>query len=268
MIRLICTDVDGTLVGASGRIHPDVWSAVDRARATGIRLAVCSGRPGFGETKRLAERISPEGWHSFQTGASIIHLPSGRSRSAPIPAETIRLLVERARATGRVLELYTDDDYAVEAASECARAHASLLGVPFQPRPFESLRGAIVRAQWLVPHEHADAVCADPHPGLEITPSTAPLMPETLFVNLTPSGVDKGSSVRALADEYGVPLDEVMFVGDGSNDVSALAIVGHPVAMGNADPGALALARHCVNDADEGGVAQALAIALALANAA
>ncbi len=264
MIRLVCIDVDGTLVGASGEVHPAVWPAAARARDAGVRLAVCSGRPGFGVTLQLAAQLSPDGWHSFQTGASILHLSTGRSRSALLPRDTVEQLKDRARATGRVLELYTDHAYAVEVVSYRARDHAGLLGVPFQPRPFESLGSAIVRGQWILSEEEAEVVAAEPHPGLHLTRSTSPLMPDSLFLNLTASGIDKGSSVRILAEAYDVRLDEVMFVGDGWNDVPALELVGYPVAMGDADPEARALARACVAPADDGGVAQALGMALDL----
>ena len=44
MIRLICLDVDGTLVGSSGEVPDEVWRATDALRERGVRLAVCSGR--------------------------------------------------------------------------------------------------------------------------------------------------------------------------------------------------------------------------------
>lgn len=263
MIGLVCIDVDGTLVGSSGVVHPDVWRAAARARAAGIRLAVCSGRPAFGVAREYAERLDPDGWHSFQNGASTVHFPSGSSRSARITPETVAMLVERARGTGRLLELYTDDDYAFERTSERARAHAALLGVPFNPRPLESMGGPIVRAQWLLSHAEMEVVVAEPHPGLEVSPSTSPMMPDTHFVNLTPAGVDKGTAVRAVAAEYGVPLEQVMFVGDGRNDTAAMGVVGCPVAMANAEPEARAMARRAVGHVDDGGLAEALELAVA-----
>ncbi|MDP9349247.1 MAG: HAD hydrolase family protein, partial [Gemmatimonadota bacterium] len=166
------------------------------------------------------------------------------------------------RETGRVLEIYTDTGYAVESRGDRARRHAGLLGVPFEPRGFDSLPGRIVRAQWLVAHEEAEAVIAETVPGLHVTPSYSPVMPDTTFVNLTPSGVDKATAVRAVAAEYGVPLERVMLVGDGSNDAPAMREVGFPVAMGNAEPEAREAARYEVGHVDEGGLAEALALAL------
>lgn len=260
--RLVCLDVDGTLLGASGVVRDAVWRAIEQATAAGIRLVMCSGRPGFGVTRELAMRIAPDGWHCFQNGASILHLAAGRSRSSPLPPEIVAMLVSRARTTDRLLELYSDDDYVTESDVEVARIHAGLLGLPFVPRPYDALPPPIVRAQWIVAHDELDALLGEPHPGLEVSPSLGPALPDHVFVNLTRSGVDKGSAVRAVAAEYGVALSEVMFVGDGFNDTPALRIVGWPVAMGDAEPAALALARHVVGSVEEDGVAQALEMAV------
>jgi len=262
MIRLIFIDVDGTLVGTSGTVHPEVWAAAERARGLGVHLAICSGRPAFGTTRDYAERLDPDGWHVFQNGASAVHLPSGRSLSGRLPSETVDMLVRRARRTGRVLELYADGEYAVESTAERARQHAGLLGLPFAPRPFESLTGPVVRAQWLLTREEMPVVLAEPHPGLELSPSTSPVMPETVFVNMTPTGVNKASAVRAVAAAYEVPLDYVMFVGDGHNDVAAMRAVGVPVAMANAEPEVHEVARYAVAHVDDIGLVEAITLAL------
>lgn len=261
-IRLVCLDVDGTLVGHSGDVAPAVWEAAARARAAGIRLAVCSGRPGFGVTRALAARIEPDGWHCFQNGASVLHLGSARSRSSVLPDEAVALLVERARRTGRALELYADGHYVTESELPLARRHAELLGLEFAPRPFASLGAPVVRAQWLLADAEVEAALAEPHPGLEVSPSIAPTVPGAVFVNLTRAGVDKGSAVRTIAEAYGVGLDAVMYVGDGYNDTPALRLVGWPVVMANAEAVARPFARTVVGHVDAAGAAEALALAV------
>ena len=260
MIRLICADLDGTLIGSHGVVHPAIWEAAAHARAAGIRLAICSGRPAFGLAREYAERLDADGWHIFQNGASVLQLKGGGAHSANFPDATVAWLKQRAHDTGRVLELYSDHDFVVEVDSPDTREHSALLGVPFRARPFDALGAPVVRAQWLLRRVRDDAVLHEPHPGIEMSPSTSPVMPETLFVSLMVPGVDKGTGVRAVADEYGISIEEVMFVGDAWNDLAALRIVGHPVAMGNAEPEVRALARHVVADVDAGGLAEAIAV--------
>lgn len=264
MIRLVCIDVDGTLIGASNTVSPAVWAAAERVRSRGIRLAICSGRPGFGVTGGYAQRLDPQGWHVFQNGASIVHLPTGASRSTPLAPELTTRLIARARQTGWPLEVYADAEYAIESSSELVRTHARLLGVPFVPRPLDSLPVPAVRAQWVVSDAEGAVILGEPaDPALERSPSTSPLMPGVTFINLTPSGVSKASAVETLSTTYGVPLREVMFVGDSDNDAGAMRIVGYPIAMGNAEPAIRALARLIVGHVEEDGLVEALEAAIA-----
>lgn len=262
MIGLCCIDVDGTLVGHSGVVAERVWEAAAAARAAGIRLAICTGRPGFGIARTWATRLDPTGWHVFQNGASVIDVGSGHSRSTPLPHAIRDTLIARARAHGRVLEMYDDHGYAVERDEPRSRAHAALLRVPFALRAFAELT-APVRAQWLVDHDALAEILAEPCEGVVAVPSTSPIMPDTTFVNMTATGVGKDSGVRQVALAYGVDLADVMMIGDAPNDLGALAVCGHPVAMADADARVVAVAHTVVPDADKGGVADALALAIA-----
>lgn len=264
MIRLIGIDVDGTLVGTGGIVHPGVWEAVKRAAARGIHLALCSGRPAFGLALEYARRLEAGGWHIFQNGASIVNLATAQSRSVAIPPLWVKTLIEQARQTQETLELYSDTTFVTQSTSAWAREHAELLGVAYSPRPFESLTQPIVRAQWLLTPTRAAEFTAIAHPGLEVAQSTSPLMPDTQFVGLTRAGVTKGTAMSSIADEYGISLADVMYVGDAGNDLSALRIVGHPIAMGNADPAVIEAAKHTVDHVDRGGLAQALEMAIKL----
>lgn len=260
LIRLIGIDVDGTLVGRSGEVPAAVWLAAEQARSAGIHLALCSGRPAFGRALEYARRLDKDGWHIFQNGASMVHLGTHQSRSTPMPQAAVRAAITQARETQRVLELYSDTTYVVESTLAWAREHAELLGLPFKPRPFESLTQPIVRAQWLLSPE--EAARAAPPPDIEMAVSTSPLMPGVRFVGLTRAGISKGSAVRDIAAAYKIDLRDVMYVGDAGNDVPALRLVGYPVAMANADPVVIQAAAQVVGHVDEGGLAQALQMAI------
>ena len=264
-LRLVCLDVDGTLVGSAGSVPETVWPVAERLRAAGVRIAVCTGRAGFGHARAWAERLDPDGWHIFRTGASVVHVGSGASRSRALGEETAARLVALARRTGRVLELYGDTGYAVERDTPEARAHAALLGTPWAPRALETFEQRVVRALWVVPHDDLPALLADaPHAGCNVGVAGTPSIPHVQFVNITSAGADKTAAVRTVADAYGFGLDEVMMVGDGAVDVGPMRAVGHAIAMGNAEPEVSAVAHRIVGHVDEDGLVEALELAIAL----
>jgi Cof subfamily protein (haloacid dehalogenase superfamily) len=260
LIALIGIDVDGTLVGSSGIVPDVIWQFATEARAAGIHLALCSGRPAFGVAAEYARRLDDDGWHIFQNGASIVNLSTHESRSTPLPEGSVRGLISHARESGHVLELYGDDDYVVESEAAWAKEHAELLGLPFKPRPYETLAPPLVRAQWLLSPIDAKQVIAPP--GLEVAESTSPLMPGVRFIGMTRQGVSKGAAMREIASAYRVDMRDVMYIGDSGNDLSALRVVGHPIAMGNADPEVIKAARRTVGHVDDAGLADALKLAI------
>lgn len=264
MLGLVGIDVDGTLVGTDNRVREDVWAALEDARARGVRFSLCTGRPAVGSALAYAQRLDPDGWHVFQNGASIVNVGSGESLSVPFPADALPGLLARADTTGRLLEVYTDAEMAVSSPGELAERHATLLGVPYSPQPPQALKGQPVRVQWVVPREQEAGVTSEPHPGLDLHPAGSPGMPDVMFISVTKAGINKGSALTRIAGTYGLDMDRTMMVGDGENDVAAMRVVGHPVAMGNADPPALAAARYVVGHVDDGGLREAVALALRL----
>ena len=155
-------------------------------------------------------------------------------------------------------------DFAVDDDGDLARRHATLLGVAHQRRQPASLAGAVVRVQFVVPLGDADRVLAGVPASCAASFATSPVMPDAAFVSVTVAGVTKAGAVVDLAGLVGAPLDRVMMVGDGHNDVAAMAVVGHGVAMGNAEPACLAAARHVVGHVDDDGLIEALALSAEL----
>ncbi|MFC6590945.1 Cof-type HAD-IIB family hydrolase [Deinococcus lacus] len=264
MLGMVCIDVDGTLVGTDNSVRADVWDALAALHAEGVHLVLCSGRPAFGAARGYAERLEPSGWHVFQNGASVVQVAEQKSLSESFPAEQLTRLLQQAHANGRTLEIYTDTEYASTTQGPLDQAHAELLGLPYQPRTPEELQGKVVRAQWLVPYAEYPKLQAEMVPELDYHPAGSPRMTDVLFMSMTRRGVSKGSAIRRIAQEYGVPLERTMMVGDGENDLSAMSVVGHKVAMGNADTALLNAAEHKVSHVDAGGLLEALELARTL----
>lgn len=107
------------------------------------------------------------------------------------------------------------------------------------------------------------------HPQIEevdLQRLVVPLLPDGLngatsgarFVEVTAAGVDKGSTLAALAAEWGVDRSQVLAMGDQMNDESMLRWAGTAVAMGNARDELRALANFVAPSVFEGGAAYVL----------
>lgn len=53
------------------------------------------------------------------------------------------------------------------------------------------------------------------------------------YLELMPAGVDKGAGLTRLADMLGIPMSEVIAVGDSANDLSMIKAAGLGVGVAN-----------------------------------
>lgn len=258
MLPLICLDVDGTLVGSSGEPSPALWVAAERACDRGQRLTLCTARVAAGPTREWAGRIDPHGWHIFHTGAALWRPADDEVHLEILDPGLVDTCVVIAADHGWVLELYSWDDYVVDDDRPLAIGHAGLLGLPFQRRPLDELADPVVRVQFVVPRDEADVAIASAPAGTTASGATSPVMPGAAFVSLIAEGTSKAHAVATVAGELGVPLGQVMMVGDGHNDLPVMAMVGHGVAVGDADPEVRAAASLVVAGVDDDGAAEAI----------
>ena len=86
----------------------------------------------------------------------------------------------------------------------------------------------------------------------------------TLFASGTHSleinfnGVSKGNAVKALIEKYGIKREELICIGDNENDISMLQFAGVSVAMGNAIKEVKEIADYVTDTNKNNGVAKAI----------
>ena len=257
MLPLICIDVDGTLVGPTGIPTDAVWAAADAAVGRGQHLALSTARGAMGSTYEWAQRLDPSGWHVFHAGGALVHTGTGETVEEALDEAVVDTAVEASRAHGWILEFYDARDYRVNDASPMAVDHASLMGVPHSFGSRDDI-SSIVRVQFVVPHAEVAGVTEVMRELAEVSTATSPVMTDATFVSITPHGVTKATAIAQIAATLGATMADVMMVGDGHNDLVAIAAVGHGVAMGNAQPEVAAAARHHVGNVTDDGLAEAL----------
>jgi hydroxymethylpyrimidine pyrophosphatase-like HAD family hydrolase len=69
-IRLVCFDIDGTLLGADGAPTESVKAEIFRIQQRGIKTCIASGRPWF-SSRWLAEALNLNSPGMFNTGAPL-----------------------------------------------------------------------------------------------------------------------------------------------------------------------------------------------------
>jgi Cof subfamily protein (haloacid dehalogenase superfamily) len=268
-IRLLVVDVDGTLIGRSGVPSPRVRVAIGRARAMGLKIALCTGRP-MASCGPVALGLGLAGPHVAFNGALVKDPSSGAVVfRRPLTAASLDRLITLARQEDVCLELYTEQTHFVERDWRESRLHAISIRVTYEIAPFDAFSGRtdVVKGQIITADERARAATRRIAEALagELRLSVAiPMAPcEGMeCVNVVDNAVSKGSAVRALLDHYGLARHEVAGAGDALNDLPMLDEVGFRVAMGNAEAEIKALADVVVADVESDGLAEAIELIL------
>lgn len=263
MYRLIALDVDGTLLSSDGRILPSTVEAVAWARSRGARVVLCTGRSAM-EAAWLSRRTGCDGRAVCLSGGAIADAATGRHlRQFPMPPDAAQAAIAIIR------------EYPFLCLDAFAGPHN--LVTPLTRTFFAALQPNDCIHQFMVETEdpaayvqtHGLPVCkifaATTGPDLTEAVERLQAIAEVETTNcdganleVMARGVSKGTGLRVLAEDWGIPMEEVMALGDSSNDLEMFSAVGMPVAMGNGSDAARAAARFVTDTNDRDGVAKAI----------
>jgi len=262
--KLLVIDIDGTLVGKDRGISTENKEALAKARDSGIRVALSTGR-SVNSCRGIIDQLPLDNYHIFFDGALVSSFGSGEEVYVrPIAPAVVREMVEFAHSGNVDLELFSTTHYFTERETWSTQAHRQFFGLETTPVDFTGLwereriiKGGLV-ANTPEKEARAEGFCRHFADSLHVSQAQTPAYPDVIFNNLLAPEVSKGKALESLAGHLGVSLGEVMAVGDGTNDISLLAVAGLGVAMGNARRELKEVADHITLDVELNGLAAAI----------
>jgi Cof subfamily protein (haloacid dehalogenase superfamily) len=257
-IRLVLSDIDGTLVPHDKVLTERSLQAVQRLHDAGIMFAVTSSRPPRG----IGMYIEP------------LHL------STPIAAFNGGMIFERDK---RILEEHDIDDeivptiigileehkipawvyrgqewYVLDAGSPHVRHEADVVKFePIEVADFDSVSDGV--AKIVGASDDPDALlrartAIDAELGVRVSATNS----SAYYLDVTNPHANKGAVVDYLSSMLGVPTDSIATIGDGHNDVSMFERSGLSIAMGNAEADVKASANEVTTSNEDEGFARAV----------
>ncbi len=260
----VLLDVDGTLMGPSKVVTPEVVTAVHDVVAAGVPVGFATGRPVSGVTQ-AQQQLQLAGPHIVLNGAQIRH--NGTAVSTwPLTDAHRKSILQLCADHDLYAELYTDDAILVTSFDERFRPHwDEVIGQPFGTvADHPALVDQTIKATIVTLNEGQQAAVerAIGELGLTAGAATSPVTPGLTYINITQPGADKGSAVTAIARSMGLNLKEVVVVGDGANDLPLLTVAGTAIAMADAPALLTDVAHHIVPGVKDDGAAVALSAVL------
>jgi 5-amino-6-(5-phospho-D-ribitylamino)uracil phosphatase len=254
MIRLIISDIDGTLISPEGLLPPENSATLQLAAERGARLALATIRKRD-SAEQIARLLGIPCTLVCDGGATIYDERGARLHSQTIPLDLARALAAladehqlRLLTTIDELNYYTPGSHpAAHILTKGVDVDSALDALDRPPSRFivrgdlgvELLMRAFADAPLrFVRHYRADGTLID--------------------AAITHAGATKEAALALICQQWAIDPGEVLALGDAEADIGMLGLAGVGVAVGNAQPPVKAIADWVAPDAADAGVAAAV----------
>ena len=233
MIKMVATDIDGTILNWDGEFSPRVVKCIQELNSKGIKVVLVTGRmhssavPILNKLGLLTPIVSYQGGLVKDVDNVVLY-------QADLAVKTAKEIIKWARKNNVHLNLYLDDKLYVENDNETIQRYIKGKYVDYTVCNFDDLKIENVNKLLAIDYTDPERVTGwvDElrlnHPELYIVKSTP------YFCEIGSNGAKKSLGVEVLANIWGIKKEEILAIGDQNNDIELLKAGGVAVAMGNA----------------------------------
>ena len=254
MIKLIASDMDGTLLNENGEVPPETFDLILALREKGIHFAASSGRRFdrlcmfFEPVRDQMDFVAANGAQVYAGGELVdrevfSHLGIKRLAKTVGMFEHLHLaLFDRTKSF-----LLDDEDKFVR---ECDKDLPNIERIWYLPTPDVNIIKASIYCDDGHVMDYAYALSRELGDEFIFAPSGS------AWVDPIQRGVSKATGIQQVMARYGIKREEVMAFGDSMNDYEILRFAGVGCAMANARPALRAVADRVVGYNHEQAVQQ------------
>ncbi len=263
-IKLVAVDMDGTLLKSDKTIHPDTLRDIEEASRKGINVTYCTGR-AIPELASYVNTLSAIRFGVCLAGALVYDFQDKRviyKRS--LNPGHVRRIIESSLKYGAMAQFLTVDRSIVR-SDQVNRMESFNLG-GYQAMfdevttKVDDLSEEIKKQDVILKanvHYHTAEDRQTAYEELKLLPMSF-VFSEVSTLEIMPEGVNKAAGLSMLAKCLGIPMINVMAIGDGNNDRDMLKAAGFSVAMGNAWDDMKAFCDAVTDDNDHNGAGIAI----------
>ena len=281
MIKLIASDMDGTLLNHNHKIPKENVELINYAKNQGIEFVVATGRayyealPALNEENINCDVISFNGGIVYDKNGNIISI-------TPMLPKDLYYTIEILKSFDISYQLYTKNTIYTKSIETDINAYIDLIRSNGYDPDVEHLRAEAQQkldVGYITEVENIELYLNEKeNPPIKIIAisndiskleNAAKLLSENKSISVTSSGANnieimhknatKGTALKEIAKIYGINLENAVAIGDNLNDQAMLDIVGYSVAMKNGNIKLKEQAKYVTEKTNsEGGVADTI----------
>ncbi len=267
MIKLIVSDMDGTLLNSSKTISQKNIQAIKYAKTMGVDFTLATGRI-YSSAMIFARQLKVEKPVIACNGAFIKdHINNEIIYEKSIKPKTADLICKVLEECGLYYHIYTQEQFFTK--------ELRYTSLKYWENNKTALPEDIIDMKIIDDFSH---ICTDEYKILKFV-AIEDDKPEKLLkakemlekisglelsqswnnnLEIMSENISKGNALKMLAEKCNIQLSEIMAIGDQDNDISMIVEAGIGVVMENAKQNVKDYANYVTESNDEDGVAKAI----------
>lgn len=232
MIKLVVTDIDGTIYTPQTGIKESVKECIRDLDKNGIHVAIATGRP-YASAKTVADKIGIKCPLICYQGGLINSYAGDILDAKYLNPDIAREIIKDCKKRNIHLNVYVEDKLYVEDDDEYIKDYIGDKGIDYYKiDSFDELNFDKLNKLLAIRYDESfiDNLIAElqnKYPQIYVVKSFK------YFCEIADKQATKGNAIRFLANKYGITTDEVMAIGDQNNDIEMVTTAKYGIAMGN-----------------------------------
>ena len=261
--KLLCTDLDGTLLNTSKKITPRTLDAINEMVSAGHRFAFATGRPIQSSLPLAAEygfnRL--DGFYIISYNGALIYDCHAEKTIFTLPLERkfLRIIFDAAAASHIHCHTYDKTNVVSEHKTAMLEEYTRIIKVPpvvvdnvdtyLEVEPLKIICADLYDRKKLEMFQNRMAPVVDGH--------LASVFSSDILLEYSAIEATKGNGVMRLCSILNIPFENSIAAGDQENDITMLHSAGLGCAMANATLSTKEAAGYVTeNDNDHDGIAE------------
>jgi Cof subfamily protein (haloacid dehalogenase superfamily) len=257
-IKLVVSDVDGTLLTKDKILTDDAKAAVQKLHAAGIGFTIVSSRPTIGMGFLIDPLAITLPIGAFN-GSSIVDNKLKPIEQHLIGADVAKRSIDVLNKFGVDIWLFTNERWYTRNSDGEYVPHEKL-AIKTDPTIVPDFKPHLAAACKIVGASSDAALLQRCEVAMKeaVGHEATAVRSQTYYLDITPTGHDKGTFVAAMIKRLGIPAEAVATIGDMENDLPMFAKSGISFAMGNAADNVKQRATHVTESNAHDGFARAM----------
>ncbi|MFS0838219.1 Cof-type HAD-IIB family hydrolase [Paenibacillus sp. 1P03SA] len=234
MIKLIVTDLDGTLMNADLEVAEPDARMLREAAGQGVQICIASGRL-YPDIRKIMDRVGVGAYGISQNGSAVYTREGEQLHASHFPADRASDLFEIVSKRELVFFVCcSDETIRLHRSTDASRPYEErqLSPVHLQPDIGEEIRSGQVKPCKLSLFGDMEKLLSFREELMQkYEGSVEAVISDHDCMDLMPAGVSKGTGLALLLKELGLRHEEAACIGDSFNDLPMFALTPHSFAM-------------------------------------